>query len=143
MDVLWEHEPNDDAFTQANGPLVSGVTYFGRFTTPADVKDYFYIQLASPQSVDIWLGNQPSGQDYDLVLRDAALTLVGYSGNVGNADESILTHPLPAGKYYIQVFNHGGGISTEAYHLWVFYPAVALTVAEDGAIQPENPPPEP
>ena len=143
VDVLWEHEPNDDPASQANGPLVSGVTYYGQFTTTADIKDYYFIELASSQSVDIWLGNQASGQDYDLVLRDAALTIVGYSGNVGNTDESILTHPLPPGKYYIQVYNHGGRTTTQAYHLWTFYPAIALAAVEDGAAPPANPPPEP
>ena len=29
--------------------------------------------------------------------------MLGYSGNMGNADEHIVSAPLPAGRYYVQV----------------------------------------
>ena len=129
VDVLWEKEPNDAAIPQANGPLVSGLTYYGRFTSGADIQDYYFISLQSAQSVELWLSNIVAGQDYDLTLRDSTLGLVGHSGELGNANEHIRTGTLPAGWYYIQVYNRSGSGSTQAYHLRGVYPAIGLTTA--------------
>jgi len=130
VDVLWEKEPNDDAIPQANGPLISGVTYYGRFSSGADKQDYFYIDLPNPQMVELWLSNIAVGQDYDLILRNAAMDLVGYSGELGNAIEHIRTITLPAGRYYIQVYNRSSSGSTQAYQLRVAHPAMGFTTAE-------------
>jgi len=137
VDVVWEKEPNDDALTQANGPLFSGLTYYGRFPSGADRQDYYFIYLQSAQSVELWLSNIAPGQDYDLTLRNTALQVVGHSGELGNANEHIRTVTLPAGWYYIQVFNRSGGGSTQEYHLRVAYSATVFTAAEVGA-PPEN-----
>jgi hypothetical protein len=121
VDVLWEAEPNDDALTQANGPVVSGLTYYGTFLNAADEKDYFYFDLLVPHSVELTLSNIALGQDYNLVLRNASLVDVGYSGELGNAAEYILTGRLPAGRYYIQVYHVSGAGSDQPYHLWLDY----------------------
>ena len=55
------------------------------------------------------------------MLRDALLQTVGYSAQVGNTNEQITTGVLPAGRYYIQVFNFGSGGSTQPYHLRAVY----------------------
>jgi len=117
VDVLWEAEPNDDAYNQANGPIVCGLTYYGTFPSGADSKDYFYFDLPSACSVEIWLTDIPAGQNYDLILRTATLTAIGYSANGGNASEHILTGTLPTGRYYIQVYNYLFGGSTQPYRL--------------------------
>ncbi|MFN2284608.1 MAG: Ig-like domain-containing protein, partial [Anaerolineae bacterium] len=147
VDVLWEKEPNDDALTQANGPLISGLTYYGRFSSGEDQKDYFFVHLQSAQSVELWLSNIAAAQDYDLTLRNAALQVVAHSGELGNANEYIRTATLPAGWYYIQVYNRSGNGSTQPYHLRVVYPTVVLT-ALGGDIpmsmpRSSNPPPTP
>jgi hypothetical protein len=121
VDVLWEAEPNDQAASQANGPLVSGLTYYGVFPSGADVQDYFYIDLPAAHAVELWLTNIPVGQDYDLVLRDALLQTKGSSAQVGNTNEHIMSGVLPAGRYYIQVYNWGSGGSSQPYHLRVVY----------------------
>ena len=65
MDVLWEAEPNDNALTQVNGPIVSGLTYYGTFPDPAYFdKDYFTFDLASSQTVDVWMTHIPASYDY-------------------------------------------------------------------------------
>jgi PKD repeat protein len=117
----WEEEPNDDALTQANGPLVSGLTYYGTFQSGADKQDYYFIDLTTAHTVELWLTNIGSGHNYNLVLRDAALNEVGYSAEPGNADEHILTGIVPAGRYYIQVFNYSQTGSWEAYHLQAMF----------------------
>jgi hypothetical protein len=123
VDVLWEKEPNDDPLSQANGPIVSGLTYYGTFPSGLDVKDYFSFTLTIPHSVEIWLTNIPAGHDYHLCLRDANLVPeIRCSANPGNADEHILVSDLTAGKrYYIQVFNASQTGSSQPYHLHVRY----------------------
>jgi hypothetical protein len=120
-DVLWEKEPNDLAPSQANGPLLPNLVYRGRFPSPGDINDYFFFDMAGPGRIEVRLRNIPPGQNYDLVLRDNGLVAVGYSGSLGNADESILTGILPAGRYFVQVYNRGAGGSTQAYELVVVY----------------------
>ncbi len=120
VDVLWEREPND-ASAQANGPIVSGLTYHGTFPGSTDPKDYFYFDLPAAHTVELWLKNIPAGHNYDLTLRNANEDEVKHSGELGNANEHILTGVLPAGRYYIQVFNASQTGSTQPYHLRVLY----------------------
>jgi uncharacterized repeat protein (TIGR02543 family) len=117
VDVLWEAEPND-AHEQANGPIVPTLVYYGTFLSGDDVDDYYFFDLTTARRVTLWLTNIPSGQNYDLILRDASLTVKGYSGNLSNADEYIRTDTiLPAGRYYIQVHHRSSGGSTQPYRL--------------------------
>ena len=121
VDVLWEKEPNDVAPGQANGGLVSGLTYYGTFPNNGDISDYFYFDLPARRTVRLSLRNIPAGHNYDLVLRDMSLVRRGYSGELGNSDESIQT-TVPAGRYLIQVFHRSKvGGSQQPYHLTVFY----------------------
>ncbi|HHE70988.1 MAG TPA: hypothetical protein ENL34_01720, partial [Chloroflexi bacterium] len=117
VDVLWEAEPNDAPLTQANGPIVSGLTYYGVFPSAADPKDYFYFDLPAAHTVELWLTNIAAGHNYDLTLRDASLGMVAHSGELGNAGEHILTGALQPGRYYIHVSNASGTSSTQPYHL--------------------------
>jgi hypothetical protein len=121
VDVLWEAEPNDRALTQSHGPIVSGLTYYGTFTGTIDLQDYFYFNLSTPRPVELWLTHVPVGQNFDLVLRNASLDLIGYSGELANADEHILAGILPPGRYYIQVYHRSSGGSHQPYHLKVVY----------------------
>ncbi|OQA12103.1 MAG: hypothetical protein BWY63_03809 [Chloroflexi bacterium ADurb.Bin360] len=139
----WEREPND-TWQQANGPLVSGRTYYGTFTSSADVQDYFSIYLVNSRSVELWLTNIGNGHNYDLTLRNTALQLVGYSGEVGNANEHIRTEALAPGWYYIQVYNRSNTGSTKAYYL-IVDPATTLNMDEapTSVPQPTPLPPKP
>ncbi|HSJ53962.1 MAG TPA: PPC domain-containing protein [Anaerolineae bacterium] len=121
VDVLWEAEPNDDALTQAHGPIVSGLTYYGTFPDAADLKDYFYFDLGATHSVELQLTNIASGQNYDLILRNSSLEDVGYSALPSNLNEHILIPALPAGRYYVQVYRYSGAGSDQPYNLRVVY----------------------
>ena len=115
-----EQEPNDTS-GEANGPVVSDEIYYG--TMPVgDPNDYFYLDLTSTGSAELWLTEIPSGCNYDLVLRDASLDIKGYSGNLNSADEHVVAGSLPAGRYYIQVYHRSAAGSTEPYNLRVVYP---------------------
>jgi hypothetical protein len=118
--VHWEEEVNDNAETQANGPLASSSTYYGVF--PADdPKDYFYFDLSSAHSVEVRLSNIATGEDYDVYLRDADLEEVSRSDETGSVDEHIQTGTLSPGRYYIHVYNYSASGSTQPYHLYVAY----------------------
>lgn len=121
VDVLWEAEPNDDAPGEANGPIVSGLTYFGTLAPTTDIKDYFYFALTDPHSVEIWLTDIPAGHNYDLCLRYPSLDAITCSCSGGNESEHILTDELSTGLYYVQVYNRSHSESTHAYHLRVVY----------------------
>jgi hypothetical protein len=117
VEVRWEFEPNSEA-VDATGPMQPGLRYYGMLASTADQKDYFYFDSTSPGIVELWLTEMTPGQDFNLVLRDAGLVMCGYSGNMGNADEHIMTNePLPAGRYYIQVHRVAGD-EAEPYHLY-------------------------
>jgi hypothetical protein len=122
VDVLWEAEPNDDALTQANGPLAPGLIYNGTFPAPSDEKDYYYFDLPVAGTVRLWLQNIPGGHNYELVLRDSTLeTQPGWwSLLVGNQDEFVEA-TIPKGRYYIQIYNASGPGSSQPYHLRVEY----------------------
>jgi hypothetical protein len=121
VDILWEAEPNDSA-GEADGPIVSGLTYFGTFPPDAqDVSDYFFFDLPAGRNVEIRLTNIPAGQNYNLVLRDINLQPPrGYSAQPGNSDEYIGV-AVPAGRYFIQVFHFAGNGSTQPYHLQAMF----------------------
>ena len=117
VDILWEREPNNAAHTEANGPLVPDLVYRGVVDGAGDPQDYFLIVLARDAALDVFLSDIPEGHNSDLVLRDAALGLVGYSGELGAADEHIATGALPAGRYYVQVYHRVVGGGSGAYTL--------------------------
>jgi hypothetical protein len=119
-DVRWEVEPND-AIPQANGIIVSGLTYYGTFPGAVDEKDYFFFDLSASHRVRIWLTNIPAGRNYDLVLRKANEDAVAWSLQGGNADEYIEVPSLPAGVYYVQVYRTSGAGSSQPYELRVVY----------------------
>lgn len=125
VDILWEAEPNDIAHEEANGSIMSSYVYYGLFPNweidEEKFNDYYFFDLDVAGEVEVWLSNIASERNYDLVLRDAALGQVGYSGELGNASEHIQTGTLPAGRYYIQVYYRWGPGSDQEYHLQVVY----------------------
>jgi hypothetical protein len=122
VDVLWELEPNNEA-SMANGALVSGLGYRGRFPIKEDDYDYYYFDLSTTRSVELWLRDIPAGHDYNLVLRDANLGMIGYSAERGAVPEHIVHGSVPPGRYYVQVWNYVWQEvgSTQAYELQVSY----------------------
>ncbi len=121
----WETEPNDNALTEANGPIndliVSECTILGKFPKSTDIKDYFYFDLTTPRTVDLKLTNILIGHNYALVLRNESLEELDKSNNPGNADEYILFTISDPGRYYIQVYNYSKTASVQEYHLQVTY----------------------
>lgn len=113
-------EPNGNA-AQANGPIPSGETVYGSFTPGDQLSDYYYFDLDYPYTIQAELTNIPPGHDYDVVIRDAAMNAIGYSGEYSNRDESALTVMVFPARYYIQVYNWSATYTYERYQLLVTY----------------------
>jgi hypothetical protein len=119
-DMVLEVEPNNQP-SDANGPLVSGITYHGSFPAGEDGRyDYYHFDVTVGGRVELWLRNIPAGEDYNLVVRDAGQQLVGYSAWRGNANEYV-DETLPVGRYYVQVWRYTGPGSSQGYDLRVLY----------------------
>jgi len=95
-----------------------GLTYRGVLAGDGDTQDYYWLEMGGAGRLEVWLDAIPAGQNDDLVLRDAALNQVDYSGELDSRDEYIDTEEiLPPGRYYIQVYQRSGGGSPEPYAL--------------------------
>lgn len=126
VDVVWHLEGTgaepEVMERQTNGSVASGLTYFGVLQSDQDKSDYFYVDLPTQRTIELWLQNIPDGHNWDLALRDRGLaTYEGwYSVRSGSRDEHVEV-TVPAGKYYIQVYNYSARGSTQPYHLKVVY----------------------
>jgi uncharacterized repeat protein (TIGR01451 family) len=113
VDVRWEQEPNYP-YALANGPLVSGVDYYG---FPDDNRDYFILQTAQAGQITLDLTNH-TGQDVQLLLYHPALVEVA---KVADAPYH-LTYSGEAGTYYVQIYSIGGYNTNTPYTLRATFP---------------------
>ncbi len=124
VDVLWEAEDNDDAPTQANGPLVSGKMYRGY---PNDKNDYFYLELSSQATVEVVVEDfAPTSSHGDLLLYGPAAggkrgEQVAQFGVRGRSTMSLGPLTLRPGRYHVRIYTAGNRSTTEAYRLTVTY----------------------
>ena len=114
-----ENEPNDK-FVSANGPIQSGVVYFGNFETISDVEDIYYFHTPKDGNVQIELSSIPGSHNYDLYLYDSNGNLKGYSALFNNANENI-SNILTPGLYYVRIRRISNTTSSNFYELKVTY----------------------
>jgi hypothetical protein len=95
------HEPNDSMF-EASGPLTPGEEYQGFIAAKDDI-DFFYLELDSPQVVELYLTDIPPNADYDLYLVTGEEDLLADSSNTGEQDEHILYTTSSVGVFYVVV----------------------------------------
>jgi len=101
-DLFTDPYERNDSFEQAWGPLISGQIYRGYFASRDDRDDYYYFDLPAPHSIEIWLSEIPTGDDYALYLYDAAHVLIAYSDEY-YANEHIFIPNASANRYYVRV----------------------------------------
>jgi hypothetical protein len=111
--IGWEQEPNNTVAT-ANGPLVSGMNYFG---FPNDGSDYFFFQTTSRDQITIDLNNH-TGQGIQLLLYYPAGNLVGRDIEPPYR----LEYTGDPGRYYVRIYSTGGFNNTTPYTLRVVLP---------------------
>lgn len=80
--------------------------------------DYFQIMFSDDGVANFWLGNIPSGSDYDLYLYDAGGTLLAKSDKADTVAELISYYPVESGvNYYIMVSTYSGYSTSNPYLL--------------------------
>jgi len=112
----WEQEPNN-TYQQANGPLLSGIDYYGY---PNDQKDFFIINSSIGGQIVIDLTNH-TGQGVQLQLFYQTTTGTPVVHSVWQAPYHIQYTGLP-GKYYIYIYTESNYNSSNPYTLRVTYP---------------------
>lgn len=113
-----EQEPNDSR-AQANGPLESGVIYYGLYDTDQDSYDIFFFESEHTGPVRVTLTNHPISI-LQLQLHTAASVLpLRY---VYLAPYQIDYTLNQIGRYYIVIYVPQGSPSNQFYQLTVTYP---------------------
>ena len=111
--TLYESEPNNTYST-------ADLTYddydnYGYISTTSDV-DWWKVKFPSSGSANFWLGNIPSGCDYDLqVYSSNGTTLLNSSTNSGNANELTTINVSANVYYYIKIYSYSGSSSSSRY----------------------------
>lgn len=83
-----------------------------------DINDYFYFSFEAAHTIELWLTGIQPGADNNLYLLDRNRVRIGYSGNVGSADDHILTGVVSGERYVIRVQRLAG---SGPYSLRVVY----------------------
>lgn len=121
------YEPNNGC-DQAHGPLTSDRTY-PSWISDCDLatykkSDYFYVDISTTNTINVYLTNIPAGTDYDLYLYrnpgDDPNHPAARSEEEYNSSEMISYTPPATGRYYIRVYAYSGS-SASPYSLRVTY----------------------
>lgn len=130
--TCYETEPND---TQATANRTyDDYDNYGRFTTTSDNYDWWVVSFSRSGNVNLWLGNIPSGCDFDLYLFSSNGVQLASSLKAGQSDELISSYAVTANtNYYIRVTRYSG--SSNSYYLMRTknYPTIATyTITYNG-----------
>lgn len=139
----YESEANNTAATADLS--YNGDDNYGNFSTTSDTDDWWKFTLNYRAYVNFFLGNIPSGSDYDLYLYSSSNTTTPiWSGtNAGNSNELDLNRDLEAGTYYLKVNRYSGSNTTSYYNLrWKInkhWPVLWTTTVNSGYKPPGRP----
>ena len=109
------HEPND-SMLEATGPLILGEEYLG-FISSKDDLDFFYLEIDTPQIIELSLTDIPPETDYDLYLVTGEEDLLADSSNTGQQEEHIEYTTSSVGVFYVVVLPFDNFSETESYAL--------------------------
>lgn len=109
---LNESEPNDSMATADK--TYSDYDNLGKISTAGE-SDYYSIIFDSNGKANFWLGNIPSGCNYDLYLYDSNGNLLTSSTNSGNASELISGYQITQHKTYYMRVKGVSGTSSSNY----------------------------
>lgn len=131
----FEQEANNSYIT-ANA-MKSGDTIYGRITSSSDV-DWYSIVPQNFGKINFWLGDIPSGTDYDLAVYASDGTTVK-GASTGSGGQELVTLEGEANdswKYYMKVYSYRG-YSTDYYRMCArVYPQPSLTPTLKGKFMP-------
>lgn len=111
--AMYETEPNNTTST-ANTIYNDGTTY-GRIAYQGDV-DYYKVKFAYGGKANFWLGDIPTGKNYDLYLYNSAGGLLTSSTSTSN-QELINHYPVSANTwYYLRVVSPNNSYDVSHYY---------------------------
>ena len=108
-----EYEPND-TMSDANH-MEGDDTRFGKISVREDV-DYYKVQLGYDGKANFWLGDIPTGKDYDLYLYNSAGEQIARSATSGNAEPIFDFDVVQEETYYMKVVGYNGSNDSENYY---------------------------
>jgi hypothetical protein len=103
---------------QASGPLVPGQEYQG-FISEKDDLDFFFLEIETPQIIDLSLTGIAQDADYDLYLVTGEEDILADSAHPGRQDEHIQYTTSSVGVFYVLVLPFNNFSDTEPYTLWL------------------------
>lgn len=80
---------------------------------PAGDEDWWVVSFPNSGSGSFWLGNIPSGHDFDLRVYDATGKVIAKSINNGNAQEYVCVDIEANKNYYVKIYGNGTGSSSQ------------------------------
>ncbi len=104
-----ESEPNN-TFSNAN-VVNQDDTVFGTIRNANDV-DYYCVTFPLSGSANFWLGDIPSGKDYDLYVYNSNWDLVDSSTGTASSELVTLSSVSANSTYYFKVKGHNNSYST-------------------------------
>jgi murein DD-endopeptidase MepM/ murein hydrolase activator NlpD len=110
-------QANNDMSTAQQ--IYDGTDVYGSFPTIADTEYWYKIIYSSSGYANFWMGQIPSGCDYDMYIYNSSGTEIAKSDKSGSADELIQTKYLSSGTYYIKIKAFSSGRSSSQYRLRV------------------------
>ncbi len=113
MAVVYETEPNNTMATAMT--INDDDDLYGRIYDSTDV-DWYKVKFPFAGKANIWLGNIPSGKDYDLEFYNSSGTKIG-SSTTTNSQELIKINVSANVWYYIKVYGYNGSHDTSNYWL--------------------------
>ena len=114
--ILTEEQSSPHGSFAAAQEIEQDYTLSGRISASSE-RDFYKVTFAESGKVNFWLGNIPSGCDYDLYLYDSSYNLLGKSTST-NSQELIGNYSVREGyTYYILVKSALGYSASEYYKL--------------------------
>ena len=113
--VNYEVEPNDSMGLADN--TYSNDDNYGIFPSTTDNTDYWKFTLSTRAYANFFLGNIPSGSDYDIFVYNSSGSEVARSTNGSNTSETVLYKDLSAGTYYVKVYRYSDGVASSNYFM--------------------------
>jgi hypothetical protein len=131
------YEPND-SMLKASGPLMPGEEYHGFISAKDDI-DYFFLEIETPQIIELSLTDIPPGTDYDLYLVTGEEDVLKDSARSGQEDESIEYTTSSVGVFYVLVLPFENFSPEEPYSLQMDLSPAPLPTGEDTSEPNDNP----
>lgn len=99
---------------------------YGTISATTDV-DWWVVNFSRGGNANFWLGNIPTGCDYDLKLYSSNGTTLLASSVKGSNQAELITYPVVAGvNYYVRIYSHSGSSASQYLFRTKNYPEVIV-----------------